>query len=77
MFLLMSVTTIFTASGPILYFTNGAAKTSTLGFWLFNQVRGGTYNYPSAVVLVFTAITVPIVIVVRIIIKKLDAEVSY
>lgn len=77
MFLLMSVTTIFTASGPILYFTNGAAKTSTLGFWLFNQVRGGTYNYPSAVGLVFTAITVPIVIVVRIIIKKLDAEVSY
>lgn len=76
-FLLMSATTIFTSSGPILYFTNGAAKTSTLGFWLFNAVRGGSLNYPSAVGLVFTFLTIPIVVGVRVLIKKLNAEVSY
>lgn len=76
-FLLISVATVFTSSGPILYFTNGAAKTSTIGFWLFNQVRGGFYNYPSAVGLVFTALTIPLVVGTRWLAKKLNSEASY
>ncbi len=76
-FFLMGMAGVFTSSGPILYFTNGAAKTSTLGFWLFNQVRGGFYNYPSAVGLVFTALTIPLVIGTRWLSKKLNSEVSY
>lgn len=76
-FLLLSSTSIFTSSGPILYFTNGAAKTQTLGFWLFNQVRNGYYNYPSAVGLVFTGLTIPIVVFIRLLMKKLNAGVDY
>jgi ABC-type sugar transport system permease subunit len=74
---LLSATTIFSASGPILYFTEGAAKTTTLGYWLFAQVRGGTYNYPSAVGVIFTLLTIPIVVFVRTLSKKINAEVTY
>ena len=76
-FVLLSATMIFSASGPILYFTEGAAKTTTLGYWLFAQVRGGTYNYPSAVGVIFTLLTIPIVVCVRMLSKKINAEVTY
>lgn len=76
-FFLMSLCAVFTASGPILYFTQGAAETTTLGYWLFTQVMGDSYNYPAAVGLVFTLLGIPILLIARFIINKADPEVTY
>ena len=76
-FFLMSLCAVFTASGPILYLTQGAADTTTLGYWLFTQVMGDSYNYPAAVGLVFTLAGVPILLITRYIINKADPEVTY
>lgn len=76
-FFLMSLCGVFTASGPILYMTQGAADTTTIGYWLFDQVMGDSYNYPAAVGLVFTLIGIPILVISRYFINKVDPEVSY
>lgn len=76
-FFLMSLCGVFAASGPILYLTQGAADTTTLGYWLFTQVMGDSYNYPAAVGLVFTVLGVPILLISRYIINKTDPEVTY
>lgn len=76
-FFLMGLCAVFAASGPILYFTQGAAETTTLGYWLFTQVIGDSYNYPAAVGVVFTLAGVPILLVSRYIINKADPEVTY
>ncbi len=76
-FFLMSLCGVFAASGPILYLTGGAADTTTLGFWLFSQVRDGAYNYPAAVGVVFTTLGIPILLISRYIINKLNPEVTY
>ncbi len=76
-FFLMGLCGVFTASGPILYMTQGGADTTTLGYWLFTQVMGDSYNYPAAVGLVFTCLGVPILLISRFIINKADPEVTY
>lgn len=76
-FFLMSLCAVFTASGPILYFTQGGADTTTLGYWLFTQVMGDSYNYPAAVGLVFTLLGIPILLITRYIINKVNPEVTY
>ena len=54
--LLLTMIAIFSASGPILYFTSGNHDTSTISFWIFFQTYNGTFNYPTAVGLFFTII---------------------
>lgn len=76
-FFLMSLCGIFTASGPILYMTQGAANTTTLGYWLFSQVVDGYYNYPAAVGLIFTLLGIPILVVSRWAVNKITPEVTY
>ena len=76
-FLLMSVACVFTASGPILYLTNGGAKTYTIGFWIYSQVKGNAINYPAAIGVFFTLIGIPIVLLTRFLINKLDSGVTY
>lgn len=76
-FFLMGLCGVFTASGPILYMTQGGADTTTLGYWLFTQVMGDSYNYPAAVGLVFTLLGIPILLISRFIINKADPEVTY
>lgn len=76
-FFLMSLCGIFTASGPILYMTQGAADTTTLGYWLFSQIIDGSFNYPAAVGLIFTLLGIPILIICRWIINKMTPEVTY
>lgn len=75
--LLLATTGIFTASGPILYFTNGDYNTNTLSFWIFNQVLGGAYNYPTTVGLFFTLLAVPIVLLVQYLSKKVNQDAQY
>ncbi len=76
-FLLMSLCGVFTASGPILYMTQGGADTTTLGYWMFAQVMGDSYNYPAAVGIVFTLCGLPILFVTRWLINKFTPEVTY
>lgn len=76
-FFLMSLCGLFTASGPILYMTQGAADTITLGYWLFSQVIDKSYNYPAAVGLIFTLLGIPILIISRMILNKATPEVTY
>lgn len=75
--LILHFTQLFMASGPILYFTGGAANTFTLSFWIFNEVRGGIYNYPSAVGIFFTIVALPIVFGIRFLMNKINPEVDY
>lgn len=76
-FFLMSLCGVFTASGPILYMTQGAADTTTLGYWLFSQVIDASYNYPAAVGLVFTLLGIPVLVVSRYVLNKVTPEVTY
>lgn len=75
--LILHFTQLFMASGPILYFTGGAYDTFTLSFWIFNEVRGSQYNYPSAVGIFFTVLALPIVFGVRWLALKTNPEVAY
>ena len=75
---MLSMTGLFTSSGPILLFTNGAYNTYTLSFWIFAQVKDSAiYNYPSAVGLFFTIIGLPIVIGVYKLMGKVQANVEF
>lgn len=78
--IIMIMTGIFTASGPILLFTEGAYNTTTISYYIWTMVYGapaGNYPVASAIGLFFTIIGLPIVLIVRYICGKLDAEVSY
>ncbi len=73
-------TAIFNSSGPILLFTNGANRTTTLSFWIFAQVYGtgavggsGSYNLVSAVGLCFTLVGIPIILFVRWLTERFSA----
>ena len=68
---------LFTNQGPILLFTDGQHKTMTIGFFIFDQVRVGSYYYPSAIGLVFTAIGFPLVMLVKWAIDKVYEDVEY
>ena len=79
--ILLSLTSFFSTSGPILLFApDGHAGTTTLSYWIFKQVygsgefgtAGGTQNYGlvSAAGLVFTVIWVPVILFVRWLMEK-------
>ena len=57
--------------------TQGAAKSTTLGYWLFSQVINGSYNYPAAVGVIFTLLGIPILIISRKLLNKITPEVTY
>lgn len=71
--IVLQLTGIFSASGPILLFApDGAAETTTLSFWIFKQVYGsgqyggtGSYGLVSCAGLCFTLIGVPIIMFIR------------
>ena len=58
---------VFGSSGPILAFMPTAEyETYTLSYWLYRQVQYfGSYNYSSAVGMVMTFVSLPIVLTVR------------
>lgn len=75
---ILGATSIFTASGPILFYTNGGAETSTLSFWIFNQTyNNAQLNYPAAVGIFFTFIGLPIVLFLNWLANKLAKQVEY
>lgn len=69
---------IFSASGPILLFTQGRYDTFTISYWIFDQVKNiSSFNYPSAVGLFFTAIAFPIVMLVKRLLDKIGSSIEY
>ena len=77
--IIFTMTGIFNSSGPILLFTNGKYNTSTVSFWIFKQVYGdgnvggtGAYNLVSCAGLCFTLIGVPLILIARKIVEKID-----
>ena len=57
---------IFNSSGPILLFTKGQYNTTTISYWIFQQVNDNSmYNYPAAVGILCTAIGVPLSLFMR------------
>ena len=72
--LILQMTKLFTASGPILLFTGGAYKTTTIGFWIFSKVAyqgAGAYNSVAATGLIFTVIGAPIILFIKWLIEKI------
>ncbi len=68
---------LFMASGGTLLLTGGAYGTMNLSVFIFNNVSGGAYEYPSAVGLLFTMIGFPIVLGARYIFTRIYSEVDY
>lgn len=76
--LLGKITGILSADGPILLLTGGASNTYTIGFWFYNQIfLSHSYEYPSAIGMLMTAVVAPISIVARKLLDKVYADVEY
>ena len=76
--LLLSVNTIFSSSGPILYFTNGMYKTYTINYWFYaNVIVLGNYQKASALGLCLSFAGAPLAVIVAILRKKIQTDVSY
>lgn len=78
--IIFAFTGIFSSSGPILLFTGGAYETTTISYWIFEQVYGsgaaggaGSYNLVSAAGLCFTAVGVPVILFVRWLMERIPA----
>ena len=79
--LIFQMTGILSSGGPILLFKEeGGHNTVTLSFWIFRQVYGtgqiggtGNYGLVSCAGLIFTFISVPIILGIRRLIEKVPA----
>lgn len=81
MTLILAVTGLFTVNVPILVFgTGGAYDTWTISYYIFTRVQSqssGALNYPAAIGVFFTIISLPIVFGFRWIMNKFDPKVEY
>ncbi len=69
--IIFGVMGIFSASGPVLLFTQGGYKTTTISYWIYEKVYfAGEYNYPAAVGLVCSVIAIPLTLGVRALLNK-------
>lgn len=68
---------IFAASGPILLLVTGEYNTSTVAFWIYDIVQqDGDYNLVATAGLCFTAIIIPVILGVRAFMDRFS-EVEY
>jgi ABC-type sugar transport system permease subunit len=77
--IIFSFAGLFTASGPILLLTNGAADTDTISFWIYREVEYSDLNIyvPAALGWVFTIIGLPIILIIRKFINKIYDDVEF
>ena len=71
--LILNMTSLFIADGPILLFTKGTFETSTIGYWIFHRVYNdgvGAYNSVAAAGLVFTLIGAPFILFTKWLIER-------
>lgn len=78
---ILNFTGIFSASGPVLLFTQGGFETTTISYWMFTQVYGnggyggtGQYNIVSAFGLCLTVVAVPLTMGLRALLEKLPTS---
>lgn len=78
MLLVLNIASAFMASGPILLLGKGAADTSTISYWIFDQVNySQSLHLPSAVGVLCTLIIFPIASLARTICGKIYADVEF
>lgn len=85
MMIILAFTGLFNSGGPILLFTSLTDKTGiqnqtvTLAFYIWNNtLAGGTgLEYTAAIGVFFTLVSIPIVIIIRAILNRIDPEVEY
>ncbi len=78
--LTLQIVGIFGATGSVLALTGGQNGTNTIAFWMYNMVLGGytsEYGNVAAVGLIFTVITIPLVVVGRWLMNRFGEEVEY
>ena len=81
--IILAITGLFVSSGPILLFSEagtvpGGNDTTTIAFFIFQKTQqGGALEYPAAIGVFFTLVSIPIVILVRKLFKRIDPEVEY
>lgn len=71
---------IFGASGSVQLLTDGQHGTYTLSYWMYQIVKNGTtelYNYVSALGLIFTVLTLPLVFIGKWFMNRFGEEVQY
>lgn len=71
---------IFGSTGSVLILTDGNFGTYTLEFWMYKMVQEnlvGEYNHVAALGMIFTILTIPIVIIGRKIMNRFGEEVEY
>lgn len=71
---------IFGASGSVLILTDGQHNTYTLAFWMYKMVQNsltGEYHHVAALGLIFTVLTIPLVVICRKIMNRFGEEVEY
>ena len=72
--IILNMTGIFSATGPLILFTEGEYGTMTLSYWIFESVRytgASTYNTVAATGLFFTCIAVPVILTIRWLLEKI------
>ncbi|MBQ4268855.1 MAG: sugar ABC transporter permease [Clostridia bacterium] len=72
--LILNMTGLFAASGPILLFTRGAFRTTTIGYWIFDKVAFvgiSAYNEVAAAGLIFSCIGVPIIMFFKWLVERI------
>ncbi len=75
--LILNMTGLFAASGPILLFTRGAYRTTTIGYWIFDKVAFvgvSAYNEVAAAGLIFSCIGVPVIMFFKWLLEKSEAK---
>lgn len=83
MTIILAFTGLFTSGGPILLFSEagaslGANKTTTLSFYIYCLTWSSKqYEYPAALAVFFTVVSLPVVFGIRYIMSKIDPEVEY
>lgn len=76
----LQVIGIFGASGSVLILTDGQHNTYTLAFWMYKMVQSsltGEYHHVAALGLIFTVLTIPLVVICRKIMNRFGEEVEY
>ncbi len=72
--LILNMTGLFGASGPILLFTRGAYRTTTIGYWIFDKVAFvglSAYNEVAAAGLVFSCIGIPVIMLFKWLLERI------
>lgn len=79
MILILNLASVFTATGPILLLTKGQAETSTISYWIFDNVNGADASLylPAALGLSCTIVLYPFITLVRWLLGKVYKDVQY